>query len=97
MEFTSTRNNALRVSAAQAIVQGLSEEGGLFVPTSFPKLDVPVDIHTFCENLLKDEGVLLVPGDAFDTPGHARLGYCAPEATLRECLKRLSKYMHQYD
>ena len=40
MEFTSTRNNALRVSAAQAIVQGLSEEGGLFVPTSFPKLDV---------------------------------------------------------
>ncbi len=39
------------------------------VSTSFPKLDVPVDIHTFCENLLKDEGVLLVPGDAFDTPG----------------------------
>ncbi|OTA52407.1 aminotransferase [Limosilactobacillus reuteri] len=67
------------------------------VSTSFPKLDVPVDIHTFCENLLHDEGVLLVPGDAFDTPGHVRLGYCAPEATLKEGLKRLSKYMHQYD
>ena len=67
------------------------------VSTSFPKLDVPVDIHTFCENLLKDTGVLLVPGDAFDTPEHVRLGYCAPEVTLREGLKRLSKYMHQYD
>ena len=66
------------------------------VSTSLPKLDVPVDIHIFCENLLKDEGVLLVPGDAFDTPGHARLGYCAPEATLCEGLKRLSKYMQQY-
>lgn len=67
------------------------------VSTSFPKLDVPVDIHTFCENLLKDEGVLLVPGDSFDTPKHVRLGYCAPQATLKEGLKRLSKYMHQYD
>ena len=67
------------------------------VSTSFPKLDVPVDIHTFCENLLKDEGVLLVPGDAFDTPKHVRLGYCAPKATLKEGLKRLSSYLHQWD
>ncbi len=39
MEYTSTRNAVCRVSAAQAIVQGLSEEGGLFVPVSFPKAD----------------------------------------------------------
>ena len=48
------------------------------VSTSFPKLDVPVDIHIFCENLLKDEGGLLVPGDAFDTPGHAPVGLLCP-------------------
>ena len=63
------------------------------VSTSFPKLDVPVDIHQFCEQLLADQGVL----DAFDTPGHVRLGYCAPQAALKEGLKRLSTALHQYD
>ena len=29
-----------KVSAAQAIAQGLSQEGGLFVPASFPKVDL---------------------------------------------------------
>ena len=39
MMFTSTRNN-LSVSAAQAILQGLSTEGGLFVPQQFPQLSI---------------------------------------------------------
>ena len=36
MLYTSTRNNSIRVSAAQAIAQGISEEGGLFVPCELP-------------------------------------------------------------
>ena len=40
MMYTSTRNPELHVSAAQAIAQGISEEGGLFVPESFPKASV---------------------------------------------------------
>ena len=40
MNYNSTRNAALRVTAAQAIAQGISEEGGLFVPQSFPKADL---------------------------------------------------------
>ena len=36
MEFCSTRNRDLRVTSAQAILQGLSEDGGLFTPTSLP-------------------------------------------------------------
>lgn len=40
MMFTSTRNNNLSVSAAQAILQGLSKEGGLFVPQQFPQLSI---------------------------------------------------------
>ena len=38
MEYTSTRNNALRVSASHAIANGISEEGGLFVPTQIPQV-----------------------------------------------------------
>ena len=32
MLYTSTRNKAVHVSSAQAIAQGISAEGGLFVP-----------------------------------------------------------------
>ncbi len=38
MNYASTRDSSLKVSSAHAIVKGLSEEGGLFVPESIPKL-----------------------------------------------------------
>ena len=40
MLYTSTRDKSIRVSAAQAIAQGISEEGGLFVPVEFPKFSL---------------------------------------------------------
>ena len=40
MQFTSTRDSQKIVSASQAIAQGLSDEGGLFVPCEFPKADL---------------------------------------------------------
>ncbi len=36
MFYKSTRNKAKKVTSAQAITQGLSEEGGLFVPENLP-------------------------------------------------------------
>ncbi len=38
MYFTSTRA-AKNVTAAQAVAQGISEDGGLFVPSEFPEID----------------------------------------------------------
>lgn len=38
MEYTSTRNNRIRVTSAQAIAGGISSEGGLYVPTVLPSL-----------------------------------------------------------
>ncbi len=38
MEYLSTRDKTLRRSAAQAITMGLSRDGGLFTPVSFPSL-----------------------------------------------------------
>lgn len=38
MFYTSTRNNSLRLTASEAILKGLSDDGGLFVPCEFPKL-----------------------------------------------------------
>ena len=38
MHYVSTRNPKLRVTAAQAIVQGLSRDGGLFLPEEIPQI-----------------------------------------------------------
>ena len=40
MQYHSTRDKSISVSAAEAIKKGLSEEGGLFVPESFPKVEL---------------------------------------------------------
>ena len=40
MQYHSTRDNSISVSSAQAIKQGLSKEGGLFVPENFPSVEL---------------------------------------------------------
>ncbi|WP_033828166.1 aminotransferase [Bacillus andreraoultii] len=66
------------------------------VSTSFIKLNIPVDVEEFCIDLLKTKGVLLVPGNRFDVPGHARLGYCTHTHILEKGLAELSSYLKQY-
>lgn len=41
--YKSTRNADKTITASQAILKGLAEDGGLFVPTELPKLDVTMD------------------------------------------------------
>ena len=45
MQFFSTRDTNRKVTSSEAIAQGLSDEGGLFVPESFPQ----VDVRALCE------------------------------------------------
>ena len=40
MEYLSTRNNQLRKSFINILFQGLSDDGGLFLPTSWPSINV---------------------------------------------------------
>lgn len=40
MLYTSTRDKSIKVTASQAIAQGISVEGGLFVPCELPKFDL---------------------------------------------------------
>ena len=39
IKYQSTRSKGLEVTASQAILKGLAEDGGLFVPNQIPKLD----------------------------------------------------------
>ena len=40
MLYTSTRDKSIKVSAAEAIAQGISNEGGLFVPCELPQFSM---------------------------------------------------------
>jgi aspartate aminotransferase len=47
----------------------------------------------FCERLLEDAGVAIVPGTAFGAPGHVRLSFAASMATLTAALERLEDFI----
>ena len=38
MLYTSTRDKSVKVTSAQAIAQGISKDGGLFVPECIPEI-----------------------------------------------------------
>ena len=39
MLYNSTRDKSIHLKASEAVLKGLSDDGGLFVPESFPRLD----------------------------------------------------------
>ena len=41
--YSSTRNSEKKITASQAILKGLADDGGLFVPESIPTLDVSLE------------------------------------------------------
>lgn len=45
MQYQSTRDSRLRVSASEAIVRGLAPQSGLFVPETFPQADLDAWKH----------------------------------------------------
>lgn len=46
MKFVSTRGNSPPVSASEAILQGLAPDGGLYVPTHFPQIEMETLVNT---------------------------------------------------
>ena len=42
-KFKSTRGNNMELTGAQAIIKGLSDDKGLFVPTELPKLPFTIE------------------------------------------------------
>ena len=67
------------------------------VSTSYIRFDIPESDEDFCLRLLRDRGVLLVPGSRFELPCGARLGYCAPTDTLEKGLSLLADALAEFD
>ena len=61
-------------------------------PVAFPRLETGVPATTFCQRLLDDSGVLLLPGAVFDYPDdHVRIGF--GRANMPEALERLEGFV----
>lgn len=48
MKFISTRNGNYKITGTEAVIKGISPDGGLFVPESFPKVNLPF-IDELCD------------------------------------------------
>lgn len=53
MYYTSTRNSSIRVTSAEAIAQGISNDGGLFVPCEIPSMTED-EILSLCDKSYAD-------------------------------------------
>jgi aspartate aminotransferase len=51
------------------------------------------DDVAFCEALLEETGVALVPGTAFGAPGYVRISFAASLDTLKEAIARIQAYI----
>lgn len=67
------------------------EPGGAFY-VFLDLSQVTKDSARWCEELLVETGVALVPGDAFDAPGFARLSFVTDEVTLAKGLDLIKKF-----
>jgi len=63
--------------------------------TALLKYDFTMPSETFCIELLKRTGVLLVPGSAMDMEGYLRIGYANGAGILQEGLARISDFLRE--
>ena len=66
-------------------------EGAFYMFINIKKFGM--DSLTFCEKMLKEGLVGLIPGCYFDCEGYMRLSYCYSDADLKEGLDRVEKFI----
>lgn len=65
---------------------------------AFPSVKVSgMDSETFCETLLREKKVALVPGNAFGAcgEGFVRASYCYSTSHIREALSRIEEFLNE--
>jgi aspartate/methionine/tyrosine aminotransferase len=63
-------------------------------PIGFVRLKLERDVHAFCETVVRDSGVLLLPGTVYDQPRHIRFGY--GRKNMPEALAQFDAYLNSH-
>jgi len=77
-------------------IKGLScvtPDGAFYVFVNIKEIDD--DSMKFSADLLEQEGVAIVPGLAFGTEGYFRFSFATDEATIREGIKRIKRFVEE--
>lgn len=75
----------------------VTEPGGAFYV--FPSIqETGLTSREFCERLLKEQKVAVIPGDAFGScgEGYIRCSYAYSKEVIRECLDKISVFVRQF-
>ena len=72
-------------------VEFTQPQGAFYIFVKIPKKD---DLQ-FCENLLKEQKLAVVPGSAFGNAGkgHVRMTYAASQEELEEAMNRFERFL----
>jgi aspartate/methionine/tyrosine aminotransferase len=63
-------------------------------PIGFVRLKPEHDVYSFCEDVVRDSGVLLLPGTVYDQPRHIRFGY--GRKNMPEALAQFEAYLNAH-
>jgi aspartate/methionine/tyrosine aminotransferase len=63
-------------------------------PIGFVRLKLDRDVYAFCEEVVRDSGVLLLPGSVYDQPRHIRFGY--GRKNMPEALAHFEAYLNHH-
>lgn len=56
-----------------------------------------MDAETFCDRLMHEHGLALIPAECFGGTGHVRISYCYDMDTLKEGMNRLEAFVRRLD
>ena len=97
MKFLSTRNSNLKISGREAIVKGISEDGGLFVPESFPHFDIMENLDLSYTDLAhKILSLYLTDFDKDDLLGLIEKSYASFEDEIAKVSYQKDFYLELY-
>lgn len=63
-------------------------------PIGFVRFKPERDVFTFCEDVVRDSGVMLLPGSVYDQPRHIRFGF--GRKNMPEALSKLEAYLDSH-
>ena len=94
--YTSTRGGKERLRASEAIIKGLADDGGLFVPDHFPAFDFDLDeLGGIIEVIVHDDvmivGIVYQRGNQFLVRTDSWRIFLELHAVLLEQLPRLGQ------
>lgn len=86
-------NAKLLYDALTDIGYSCVKPGGTFY--MFPKSPIP-DANKFCWTGARELGLMTVPGDSFECPGHFRISYCVPTERIEKAIPLFKKLYEMF-